>query len=206
MKTCIRNNAIIKVSLSSRSLSSVVAGACGNAIGWYDFALFGYFSPIIAQLFFPSGDRLTSLLGTFAAFSVGFIVRPLGGAFFGHIGDKVGRRRAFILSVGMMTVPTVLLGLLPTFATAGQVAAILLVFVRIVQGLAVGGEFIGSISLIAKHSPQMRRGLFSSLSMLSCFSGILIGAVAAAVVTSLLSVDRVHAWGWRLPFLFALEF
>ena len=180
---------------------SILAGAYGNAIEWYDFALYGYFAPVIAKLFFPEADAVASFLATFGVFAVGFVVRPLGGALFGVMADRLGRRRALLASVILMALPTCAMGLLPSYQTAGELAPLLLVLVRLLQGLAVGGEFTGSISYLVEFAPPKRRGLFGSWSMCSCFTGILLGSATAALMTSLLAPEALQAWGWRLPFL-----
>ncbi|MEM7223709.1 MAG: MFS transporter [Pseudomonadota bacterium] len=187
-----------------KQLKSIIAGAYGNGIEWFDFALYGYFAPIISSLFFPSDDKLASYLATFGVFAVGFVVRPIGGALFGHIGDRIGRRHALLFSVVIMSLPTAALGLLPTYHSVGVLAPILLVVVRLVQGLAVGGEFTSSISYLSEYAPPARRGLFGSWSMTSCFIGILAGSATAALVTVLLSEEQLHDWGWRVPFLLSL--
>ena len=185
-------------------IRSIIAGAYGNGIEWFDFALYGYFAPVISTLFFPSDDKIASYLATFGVFAVGFVVRPIGGALFGHIGDRIGRRHALLFSVLLMAVPTAALGLLPTYHSVGIWAPILLVLVRLLQGLAVGGEFTGSISYLAEYAPPHRRGLFGSWSMTSCFVGILAGSASAALVTAVVSDEALHAWGWRIPFLLSL--
>jgi MHS family proline/betaine transporter-like MFS transporter len=192
------------VASKQKDLRSIIAGAYGNAIEWFDFALYGYFASVISNLFFPSDDKIASYLATFGVFAIGFVVRPIGGALFGHIGDRFGRRRALLFSGVIMCVPTALLGLLPTYQSVGVWAPVLLIVVRLVQGLAVGGEFTSSIAYLAEYAPPKRRGLFGSWSMTSCFLGILFGSAMAALVTSVLSDEALHSWGWRVPFLMAL--
>jgi MHS family proline/betaine transporter-like MFS transporter len=179
----------------------VVAGAIGNLLEWYDFGLFGYFAPIISRLFFPAEEKLAALLGTFGVFAVGFLMRPLGGVVFGYIGDRWGRKRALEWSVALMAVPTTLLGLLPTYAQIGLAAPVLLTVIRILQGLSVGGEYIGSMSFLAEHADRHRRAFFGSWSGLSVVVGSLLGSGVAALLTGLLSDAQMAAWGWRLPFL-----
>jgi len=181
-----------------------MAGAIGNVLEWYDFAIFGYFAPIIGSQFFPETDRTASLLGAFAVFAVGYFMRPLGGVVFGHIGDRLGRKPALQYSVALMAVPTFLLGLLPTYDQIGLWAAAGLVLVRLVQGLSVGGELIGSISYIVETAPRARRAYFGSWSLFSAVSGILLGSLAAALLHNLLDHDALHDWGWRLPFIAGL--
>jgi MFS transporter, MHS family, proline/betaine transporter len=125
---------------------TVFVGAAGNVLEWYDFGLFGFFAPVLAQQFLPAADRLASLLGTFGVFASGFLMRPLGGLLFGHIGGRVGRKRALELSVLLMAVSTMLLGILPTYASVGLAAPLLLTLIRLLQGLSVGGEYVGPIT------------------------------------------------------------
>ena len=141
---------------------TVVAGAVGNVLAWYDLGLFGFLAPILSPLFFPAADRLASLLATYGVFALGFLMRPVGGALFGHIGDRLGRKKALEWSVLLMALPTTVLGLLPTYAQAGLLAPLLLTLIRMVQGLSVGGEYIGSISFLGEHGPAQRRGFLGS--------------------------------------------
>ena len=143
----------------------VTAGVIGNVLEWYDFAVYGFFAPILAAKFFPAADPRVSLLAAFGAFDVGFLMRPVGAAVFGHIGDRYGRARALLFSVAMMAVPTVLMGLLPTYDTIGIAASVLIVALRMCQGIAVGGEFTAPIVFLAENAPARRRGFFASFSM-----------------------------------------
>jgi MHS family proline/betaine transporter-like MFS transporter len=183
---------------------TVVAGAVGNVLEWYDFGLFGYFAPVIAREFLPSHDPLASLLGTFGVFATGFLMRPVGGLVFGYIGDRLGRKPALELSVLLMAVSTALLGLLPTYAAIGLGAPVLLTLLRLFQGLSVGGEYIGSMSFLAEHAPIGRRAYFGSWSSFSVVLGSLLGCGAAALCTRLLTEQQLLRWGWRLPFLAGL--
>jgi MHS family proline/betaine transporter-like MFS transporter len=180
---------------------TVIAGAIGNVLEWYDFGLFGYLAPVLSRLFLPAGDRLASLLATYGIFAAGFLVRPLGGVLFGHIGDRLGRKRALELSVLLMAVSTVLLGLLPTYAHVGITASVLLALLRLLQGLSVGGEYIGSMSFLAEHAPPGRRAFLGSWSGFSVVLGSLLGSGVVALLTGVLSEAQLTAWGWRLPFL-----
>ncbi|MEQ8790307.1 MAG: MFS transporter [Pirellulaceae bacterium] len=179
----------------------VVAGVIGNVLEWYDFALFGYFASVISGLFFPGENQLAALLQTFGVFAVGYAMRPLGGVIFGHIGDRYSRKRALELSVILMAIPTTCLGLLPTYAAIGIAAPILLTLIRIVQGVSVGGEMIGSVSFLGEHSPAGRRGLLGSWSMCSAIGGILLGSAVAALMHEVLPDDALQTWGWRIPFV-----
>jgi MHS family proline/betaine transporter-like MFS transporter len=180
---------------------TVVAGAVGNVLEWYDFGLFGFFAPAIARQFMPAGDPLAALLETFGVFAAGFLMRPLGGLVFGWIGDRLGRKRALELSVLLMAVATTLLGVLPTHSSIGLAAPVLLTLLRLLQGLSVGGEYVGSMSFLSEHAPPDRRAFFGSWSSSSVVLGTLLGSGTAALLTGLLSQEQLLAWGWRLPFL-----
>jgi MHS family proline/betaine transporter-like MFS transporter len=180
---------------------TIIAGAIGNVLEWYDFGLFGFFAPVIAREFLPAEDRLASLLGTFGIYATGFLMRPIGGVVFGHVGDRFGRKRALELSVLLMAVATTVMGLLPAHATIGLAAPCLLTLVRLLQGLSVGGEYIGSMSFLAEHAPSRHRAFVGSWSSFSTVLGTLLGSGTAALLTGLLSEAQVLAWGWRLPFL-----
>ncbi len=182
----------------------LVAGSVGNVLEWYDFALYGYFAPILAGLFFPSDTPLVSLLSTFGVFAIGFFARPLGAVLFGHVGDTRGRKTALVWSVMLMAVPTGLLGLLPTYADIGVVAPILLTLLRILQGLSVGGEFAGSMAFLVEHAPPNRRGYAGSWSEFGAQVGILLGSGTSALLTTLLSPEALSSWGWRIPFLLGI--
>jgi MHS family proline/betaine transporter-like MFS transporter len=179
----------------------VTAGVIGNVLEWYDFAVYGFFAPILAAQFFPSDTPSVSLLAAFAAFAVGFLMRPVGAALFGHIGDRYGRARALLLSVALMAIPTVLMGLLPTYASIGVAASIAMVLLRMCQGLAVGGEFTSSIVFLAEQSPPQRRGFFTSWAMFGATAGTMLGAAVGAALTSALSPEALAAWGWRAAFV-----
>lgn len=180
----------------------VLAGLAGNVMEWYDFAVYGYFATVMGPQFFPSADPSVSLIAAFGAFAAGFLVRPLGGLLFGRIGDIVGRRRALILSVLAMAVPTVLIGVLPTYATIGILAPVLIVAMRIVQGLSVGGEYTSSLVFLVEHAPQHRRARNGSWGMWGATAGILLGSGVGALLTNILNDSQIQHWGWRLPFLF----
>ena len=177
------------------------AGIVGNILEWYDYALYGYLATIIAGQFFPSADPLAGLISTYGVFAIGFLARPIGGALYGIIGDRLGRRRLLAISVVMMGVPTFALGLLPTYADVGVLAPILLVLVRFVQGLSAGGEFTGSIIFLVEHAPAHRRNLYGSLAYVGSVVGGMLGAGVAWLATTFIPEAELHDWGWRLPFL-----
>jgi len=180
---------------------SVVAGAIGNMLEWYDFAVFGFFAAAIGAQFFPADDRLAGLLNTFAVFAVGYLARPIGGVLFGYLGDRIGRKRALQVSIIAMAIPTSLIAVLPTHAEIGVWAAVLLSILRLAQGFSVGGEFIGSICYLVEVAPRNRRGFYGSFAVFSTVGGMLAGSAVAAVLNLALSDAQIAAWGWRLPFL-----
>ncbi len=180
---------------------AVMAGAIGNALEWYDFAVFGFFATAISQQFFPSSDPIASLINTFGVFAAGYLMRPIGGLIFGWIGDRLGRRRALRISIIAMAIPTTLITVLPTHADIGVMAAVLLVVLRLAQGLSVGGEFIGSICYLVETAPKGRRGFAGSWVTFTTVGGMLLGSAVAALLHLLLTDAQIDAWGWRLPFL-----
>jgi MHS family proline/betaine transporter-like MFS transporter len=180
---------------------TVLAGMIGNAVEWYDYGLYGYLAPVLAGLFFPSRDPLDSLLAAFGVFAAGFLLRPLGAVAFGHLGDRLGRKRALVISVALMAIPTGLMALLPTHAEAGATAAVLLVLLRLLQGFSVGGEFTGSTIFLVEHAPPARRGFIGSWTGFSTNAGCMLGAGVGALLVATLGHQAVEEWAWRLPFL-----
>ncbi|MEI8295810.1 MAG: MFS transporter [Alphaproteobacteria bacterium] len=180
---------------------TVTTSMIGNLFEWYDFALFGYFAAIIGKLFFPSNDPTTELLLSFGTFAAGFIVRPIGGMIFGHIGDQWGRKTALVATILLMAIPTTIIGLLPTYAEWGVWAPVALVIMRMLQGLSMGGNYGGSITFTTEHSKPEQRGLIGSFAVTSCLAGFLLGSITATVFTSYLTEEQLYTWGWRLPFL-----
>src|SRR4051812_33435683 len=182
----------------------ILAGTAGNIMEWYDFAVYGYFAQVIGRHFFPSHDPVTSLIASFGAFAAGFLMRPLGGVIFGHIGDKIGRKAALTLSVLAMAIPTFLIGVLPDHSQIGAAAAVLLVALRMIQGLSVGGEYTTSVVFLVEGAAPDRRGLAGSWTVFGAVAGILLGSAVGAATTTLLSPEALHSWGWRVPFIVGL--
>jgi len=180
---------------------TVIGGTVGNVMEWYDFALYGFFAPVISQLFFPSNNHIGSLIATFGVFAAGFFMRPLGGVIFGFIGDRYGREAVLRISIVTMGTATFLLGALPTQAQAGIWSPILLVAIRLLQGLSVGGEFSGSVTYMVETSPLHRRGFSGSWANFGSLAGTLVGSGFAALITTTLAHATVASWGWRVPFL-----
>jgi MHS family proline/betaine transporter-like MFS transporter len=184
------------------SLRAVIAAVIGNTVEWIDFAMYGLAAPYIAAQFFPSSVPATSLLQTFAVFALGFLVRPVGAAVLGPYGDKYGRRSALSLSIIMMAVGTGAIGCLPSYAHIGIWAPILVIFFRLVQGFAAGGEWGAAASFLYELAPPHRRAFCSSFRPASNGMGFFIGGFVIAVVASLFSAESISSWAWRIPFIF----
>lgn len=185
---------------SSHRLAGI-SSMVGTTIEWYDFFIYGAAAALIFnKLFFPNLDALTGVLAAFATYAVGFIGRPLGGIVFGHFGDKVGRKSMLLLTLMMMGIPTVLIGLLPTFETIGYWAAFALVVLRFIQGMAMGGEWGGAVLMAVEHAPEGKKGFWGSLPQASTGGGLMLASIALWLV-SLLPEQALFSWGWRLPFL-----
>jgi MHS family proline/betaine transporter-like MFS transporter len=183
---------------------ALIAGMSGNLMEWYDFALYGVLASTLGQLFFPNGNRLLALLSVFGVFAAGYLMRVIGGAAFGHVADRLGRRRALLLSAASMAVATALVGCLPTYATAGVAAPVLFTIFRLVQGLSVGGEFTTTITYLIEQAPPHRRALQGSLAGLTGGIGILLGSALGNALFAIYGTEEVLAWAWRLPFLLSL--
>ena len=188
----------------SRRRRAIIAGIAGNVMEWYDFAVYGYFATVIGRNFFPAEDASSSLIAAFGVFAAGFLMRPLGSLVFGFVGDRLGRKLALTASVMVMAIPTFLIGLLPTYRQAGLAAPILLVLLRLVQGLSVGGEYTTSGVFLVEHSMSGRRGFLGSFVPLGATVGVLLGSAVGAVVTTFFNRAAVDSWGWRLAFLLGL--
>ena len=187
-----------------RNREAVIAGVIGNILEWYDFAVYGYLASTISGLFFPSGDRIASLLATYLVFGVGFVMRPVGSLLFGVYGDRHGRRKALSAVIFLMAVSTFAIGLLPTYDKAGVLAPILLVVARLLQGLSAGGEWGGSTAYIVEYAPEGRRGFVGSWQQFSVGGGFLLGSLCATVLSFTLSPEALASWGWRVPFLLGI--
>ncbi|NBF11496.1 MFS transporter [Pseudomonas sp. Fl4BN1] len=180
---------------------AAAAAFIGTMIEWYDFYIYATAAALVfGALFFPSDDKLFSTMAAFGTFAVGFFARPLGGIIFGHIGDRIGRKKSLVITLLMMGVVTVCIGLLPTYAQIGALAPVLLILLRIVQGIAVGGEWGGAVLMAGEHAPKGRRNFFASFAQLGSPAGLILSLLAFSAVTRL-PEDALMSWGWRLPFL-----
>ncbi|WP_423822990.1 MFS transporter [Salinisphaera sp. SPP-AMP-43] len=182
---------------------AVVAAGMGNALEWFDFSVYSYMAATIGQVFFPSHSSSASLLAAFAGFAVAFAVRPLGGLFFGPLGDKVGRSAVLATTIIMMSVGTFVIGVLPSFETIGIWAPILLVVARLIQGFSTGGEYGGAATFICEYSPDRNRGFLASFLEFGTLGGYIIGALLVLGTQLLLGDAAFKDWGWRIPFLCA---
>ncbi|PJM97159.1 MFS transporter [Streptomyces sp. CB01373] len=182
---------------------AVRAAALGNAMEWFDFGVYSYIAVTLGKVFFPSGNPTTQLLSTFGAFAAAFLVRPLGGMVFGPLGDRIGRQKVLAFTMIMMAVGTFAIGLIPSYATIGVGAPLLLLAARLVQGFSTGGEYAGASTFIAEFAPDKRRGFLGSWLEFGTLAGYIGGAGLVTLMTALLSSDQMTSWGWRIPFLIA---
>lgn len=180
---------------------AIIACNIGNFIELYDFTIYGFFAVALGRAFFPSSDPMASLLSSFATYGVGFLMRPVGAVIIGAYGDTYGRRAALVLTIGVMATATGLTGVLPSYASVGIWAPILLVVCRMLQGFSTGGEWGGAAAFLVEHAPAGHRGFVGSLATFSVHLGIFAGSLTATLLTSALSNDAFLSWGWRLPFL-----
>ncbi|NLB31837.1 MAG: MHS family MFS transporter [Alcaligenaceae bacterium] len=195
----------INTKLDKKHLHKVVTGsAAGTLVEWFDFALFGYMAFYIAGNFFPSEDRVAGLLATFAVFLVSFILRPIGGVYFGKLGDKLGRKKILALTVLLMSGSTAAIGFIPSYDSIGIWAPALLILARIVQGLSAGGEYTGATIYTVEHSPQNKRNSYSWTMVATTFVAFALAAGLSALLVNTLGEEVMMAWGWRIVFLIAI--
>lgn len=180
---------------------ALLASSVGNFIEWYDFAVYGFMATVLADLFFPSSSPTASLLQTFAASALAFCFRPAGALVFGWLADHAGRRTSLIVVLTLMAVSTTAIGCLPSYTQIGAWAPALLILCRITQGVSAGGEFGSAVSFMMEYTPQHRRGLYSGWQSFTAGLAFLVGTGTAGAMSSGVSLDDMHAWGWRVPFL-----
>ena len=173
-------------------------------IEWYDFYIFGSLAAVISPLFYPKGNDTFALIAYLSTFAVGFVVRPFGALFFGRIGDLVGRKYAFLVTLLIMGGATALFGFLPTYATIGIAAPVILLVIRILQGLALGGEYGGAAVYVAEHVPDERRGFYTSFIQITATLGLFVSLAVILLVQNTMSREAFSAWGWRLPFIISI--
>ena len=182
----------------------IAAAVIGNALEWYDFIVFGFFTLIISRLFFPTESQYASLLLTTATFGVGFFMRPVGGVLLGIYADRHGRKAALLMIIWLMTVAIALIALAPTYAAIGVGAPLIIVLARLLQGFSAGGEFASATAFLIESAPPGRRGFYGSWQMVGQGLAVLIGAILGTVLTRTVTPQALDSWGWRIPFLFGL--
>jgi MFS family permease len=182
----------------------ILASSVGTMIEWYDFYIFGSLATTLALKFYPPGNDTFAYIAYLATFAVGFLVRPFGAIFFGRMGDLVGRKYAFLVTLSIMGGATALIGLLPTFATAGWFAPIILIIIRVMQGLALGGEYGGAAVYVAEHAPDRKRGFYTSFIQITASFGFFLSLLAILLTQQGMTKEEFSNWGWRIPFLLSL--
>jgi MFS family permease len=182
----------------------ITASSVGTMIEWYDFYIFGSLAAILSPKFYPPGNDTFAYIAYLATFAVGFLVRPFGALFFGRIGDLVGRKYAFLVTLSIMGGATALIGLLPTYQTAGWFAPITLLLIRVLQGLALGGEYGGAAVYVAEHVPDSKRGFYTSFIQITATLGLFVSLLVILGTQASLSKEQFTDWGWRIPFLISI--
>lgn len=186
------------------ALMVLLVSSIGNILEWFDFAVFGYFADTISVLFFPSTEPVLALAETFAVFAGAFCARPVGGIFFGYVGDRWGRKKAVLLSVRMMALATFCMGALPTYETIGSLAPVALLVVRLFQGVSTGGQLVGSFLFTVEAAPAEHKALFGAVCFATANLGSALGSAVAALLHAVLDEEQLQSWGWRIPFLLGL--
>lgn len=182
----------------------IFSSGIANSFEWYNYALFGHLASTLSDKFFPDEDPSIQILNGFLLFAVGYIVRPLGGIIFGIIGDKIGRKKALTASIMCMAYPTALISVLPSYESVGIIATILMIFIRMLQGLSMGGALTGSVSFLMEHTEKEKRGLLGSVPMASISVGILSGSLITFLIKLNLNDADFESWGWRIPFFLGI--
>jgi MFS family permease len=191
--------------LSSREVRKVIfASSLGTVFEWYDFYIYATLAPFFATLFFPKGNATAALLASFATYAAGFLVRPFGALVFGRIGDLVGRKYTFLITILVMGLATAAVGMLPTYSSVGMVSPIILVLLRLAQGLALGGEYGGAATYVAEHAPDAKRGLHTSWIQTTATLGFFVSLIVIGGCRANMTEEAFKSWGWRIPFLISL--
>ncbi|MEU6674291.1 MFS transporter [Streptomyces sp. NPDC046853] len=183
---------------------AIGAGSIGNFVEQFDYGLYGYMAPVLAPAFFPQSNQAVAVLSTYAIIAIACLFRPLGGTLVGRWGDRVGRKKTLLWTIVLMGVATAMIGALPTYQQIGILAPLLLLFLRVIQGMVSGGEYVGAVAFIVEWAEPNRRGYYASYASNSCFAGILAGAGTAALTSWVFQGPALDSWGWRIPFLLAL--
>lgn len=186
--------------MSRNIVKSVLSSSLGNVLEWYEYTLYAYFATVISKLFFPLENHLIAMIFTFATFAIGLTARPIGGIIFGYLGDRYSRKDTLAITMLLMSIPTMCIGLLPTYQQIGIAAPIILVLLRILQGLALGGEFGTSCVYLYESVPKERRGFFGCLALTGVGTGLVLSACTIFVIESLVTEQEIYAYAWRIPF------
>src|SRR5688572_12453451 len=189
---------------STRIWQVIAASSVGTMIEWYDFYIFGSLATVISPLFYPQGNDTLAYFAYLTTFAVGVLVRPFGALFFGRIGDLVGRKYAFLITLLIMGGATAVIGIRPTYATIGMAAPIALLLIRVLQGLALGGEYGGAAVYVAEHVPDEKRGFYTSFIQITATLGLFVSLAVILIVQNSMSKETFGAWGWRVPFLISI--
>ena len=190
--------------MTTRIWQVIAASSVGTMIEWYDFYIFGSLAGVISPLFYPQGNDTLAYFAYLSTFAVGFLVRPFGALFFGRIGDLVGRKYAFLITLLIMGGATAIIGVLPTYATIGMAAPIALLLIRVLQGLALGGEYGGAAVYVAEHVPDGRRGFYTSFIQITATLGLFVSLAVILIVQNSMTREAFGTWGWRVPFLISI--
>lgn len=185
-------------------IKSVVSSSLGNVLEWYEYALYAYFSTVISTLFFPSNDRFVSMILTFSTFAVGLAARPIGGVIFGYIGDRYSRKKMLTFTMLLMSIPTLCIGFLPTYEQIGILAPLSLITLRVIQGVALGGEFGASCVYLYESVPQNKRGFFGTLPLTGVGMGLILSACTIHIVESWVTQETLYDYAWRIPFFISV--
>ncbi len=183
---------------------AITAASLGNAMEWFDFGVYGFLAYVLGQVFFPSASPGIQMIAALATFSVPFLVRPLGGVFFGIMGDKFGRQKVLSVTIIIMAVSTFCIGLIPSYESIGIWAPVLLLLAKLAQGFSVGGEYSGAAIFVAEYSPDRKRGFMGSWLDFGSIAGFVCGAGVVVLISSILGEETFREWGWRIPFFLAL--
>ena len=186
------------------SIKSILSSSIGNAIEWYEYTLYAYFATVISELFFPLDNPYVSMMMTFATFTVGLAARPIGGIIFGYIGDKYSRKRMLMITMLLMSIPTMCIGCLPTYEQIGLMAPIILITLRILQGIALGGEFGASCVYLYESASQGKRGFFGTTALTGVGVGLVLSSCTIFIVESLVTKEEIFAYAWRIPFFISV--
>lgn len=191
-----------QTSLSKEDKRTLGLSSLGGALEFYDFVIYVFYAKIISELFFPAGlSPFWAMLNTYGIFAAGYFFRPLGGVVMAHFGDLIGRKRLFSLSILLMALPTLMIGIMPTFETIGYAAPLLLLLMRVVQGIAIGGEIPAAWTFVSEHVPDHKIGLANGLLTAGLSLGILLGALMSLFISLQFSTEQIHDWAWRIPFI-----